>query len=126
LLVTPILLPLALGAAMLFLGPKRRRLEATLAIGGALALIVNGLALVAMTDDPSGGTIGTAYRLGNWPAMFGIVLVADRLSSLMVLLASGLGLVNAVFALSRCSRLGPYYFALSQFLLMGLNGSFLT
>jgi multicomponent K+:H+ antiporter subunit D len=126
LVVTPILLPLAVGAVLLFLGPRRRRLEAALAIGCSLALLLNSLALVAMTDAPSGGTFGAAYRLGNWPAMFGIVLVADRLSSLMILLASVLGLVNAVFGLSRWSRLGPYYYALSQFLLMGLNGAFLT
>lgn len=126
LVVTPILLPLGIGAAMLFLGGRRRRWEAALAIAASAVVVLNALALAAITDGASGGTIAAAYRLGNWPASFAIVLVADRLSALMVLIAATLGLVNAVFALARWSRLGPYYYALSQFLLMGLNGAFLT
>ncbi|MGH6715156.1 MAG: monovalent cation/H+ antiporter subunit D, partial [Bradyrhizobium sp.] len=66
------------------------------------------------------------YRLGNWPAPFGIVLVADRLSALMLLLTGLLALAVAIFALARWHRAGPYFHALSQFLLMGLNGAFLT
>lgn len=125
LLATPILLPLAVGAVMLLLG-RRPRLEAVLAIGSSAALLLNAIALVAMTDAGSGVALGGAYRLGDWPAAFAIVLVADRLSALMLLLAATLGLASAVFALSRWSRLGPFYFPLSQFLLMGLNGAFLT
>lgn len=122
LIATPILIPLAVGALMLLLGPGRPRLEAALAIGASFALLLNALALMAIAD--AGPAV--AYRLGNWPAPFAIVLVADRLSALMLLLSAMLGLTGAVFALSRWSRLGPYYYPLSQFLLMGLNGAFLT
>ena len=66
------------------------------------------------------------YRLGDWPAPFGIVLVLDRLSALMVLLTSILALAAVVFSLARWHRAGTHFHALFQFLLMGLNGAFLT
>ncbi|HYX64104.1 MAG TPA: monovalent cation/H+ antiporter subunit D, partial [Burkholderiales bacterium] len=66
------------------------------------------------------------YPLGSWPAPFGIVLVADRLSALMVLLASLLGLAALVFSLARWDRAGPHFHSLVLLLLAGLNGAFLT
>jgi len=53
------------------------------------------------------------YRLGDWPAPFGIVMVVDRLSAMMVLLtylvavpvlwyASGGGMAAAAISM-RCS-----------------------
>jgi multicomponent K+:H+ antiporter subunit D len=125
LVILPILLPMATGALLLLLGGRDRRLEAGIAAASCAALLVLAVLLAGAADAGAPG-LSTAYRLGNWPAPFAIVLVADRLSALMVLLAAALGLVNAVFAVGRWSQLGPYYHALSQFLLMGLNGAFLT
>lgn len=123
--ILPILLPLAFGALLLLAGGRRRRLEAALALGGSLATLVAALAL-AVAVDGAEGSLSLTYRLGDWPAAVAIVLVADRLAALMVLLATTLALVTSGFALVRWSRLGPYYSALTQFLLMGLNGAFLT
>ena len=66
------------------------------------------------------------YLLGNWPAPFGIVLVADRLSALMLVLASVLAIPTLVFSLARWHAAGPHFHTLFQLLLMGLNGAFLT
>src|SRR3546814_9877838 len=66
------------------------------------------------------------YLLGDWPAPFGIVLVLDKLSALMLMLTSILAVASLVFSLARWHRAGVYYHALFQFLLMGLNGAFLT
>src|SRR3546814_5069012 len=66
------------------------------------------------------------YRIGDWPARFGIVLVVDRLSALMVLLAAVLALAVLPAALARWQHRGNYFQPLFQFLLMGLNGAFLT
>ena len=45
------------------------------------------------------------YQLGNWPAPFGIVLVADRLSALMLAADESLGCAAlAVFARALASR----------------------
>ena len=66
------------------------------------------------------------YRLGDWPSPFGIVLVLDRLSALMLLLTSILASAAVVFSLARWHRAGAHFHSLFQFLLMGLNGAFLT
>ena len=67
-----------------------------------------------------------AYRLGDWPAPFGIVLVLDRLSATMVLLASVLALLVAIHAASGWDRRGRHFHPLLQFQAMGVNGAFLT
>jgi multicomponent K+:H+ antiporter subunit D len=66
------------------------------------------------------------YELGDWPAPFGIVLVLDRLSALMLLLTAILGVVVAVYAAEGWDRRGRHFHALFQFQLMGVNGAFLT
>ncbi len=122
LIVAPIVLPLAVGALMLALDERRHALKASLSLAAsaALVLLASGLALRA------GAPVTHVYPLGSWPAPFGIVLVADRLSALMVLLASLLGLAALAFSTARWERAGPHFHSLVQFLLAGLNGAFLT
>jgi multicomponent K+:H+ antiporter subunit D len=79
----------------------------------------------AAAPDGMPSRIGV-YRLGNWPAPFGIVLVADRLSALMLLLTSIPAAASLVFSLARWHRAGAHFHSLFQFLLAGLNGAFLT
>ena len=50
----------------------------------------------------------------------------DRLSALMLLLTSILASRRLVFSLARWHRAGAHFHSLFQFLLMGLNGAFLT
>src|SRR4029453_4384902 len=57
---------------------------------------------------------------------FGIVLVVDRVSAVLVLLAAVLGISSLVFSIARWQRAGPRFHALVLFLLMGVNGAFLT
>jgi multicomponent K+:H+ antiporter subunit D len=66
------------------------------------------------------------YALGNWPAPFGIILVLDRLSALMLLLTAVLATVVVIYAAQGWDRRGRHFHALFQFQLMGLNGAFLT
>jgi multicomponent K+:H+ antiporter subunit D len=54
------------------------------------------------------------------------VLVADRLSAMMLALNSVLGLAVLLFSLARWDRAGPRFHALFMLLLMGVNGAFLT
>jgi multicomponent K+:H+ antiporter subunit D len=118
----PIVLPLAAGAVMLLLDERRLALKAAIGIVAALVLVAAALALVSLVDASE----THVYRLGDWSAPFGIVLVADRLSALMVLLASVLGLGSLLYSTARWHRAGPRFHALLQFLLMGVNGAFLT
>src|SRR5690606_38446568 len=65
-------------------------------------------------------------RLGDWPSIFAIVLVLDRLSALMLVLTAILGAAALVFSIARWDRAGANFLPLFQFQLMGLNGAFLT
>ncbi len=122
LVAVPVVLPLATGALMLLFDEGRRSLKAAIGIAATLLLVAAASALLWRADAPA----TQVYRLGGWPAPFGIVLVADRLSALLVLLASVLGLAALCFSLARWQRAGPRFHALIQFLLMGVNGAFLT
>jgi multicomponent K+:H+ antiporter subunit D len=66
------------------------------------------------------------YEIGNWPAPFGIVLVADRLSALMLSLTALLGLAVALYASQGRDLRSRFFHPLLLFQLMGLNGAFLT
>jgi multicomponent K+:H+ antiporter subunit D len=122
LVALPVVLPLAVGAAMLLLNESRHALKAAMSFASILALIAAAVALLGAADSRP----VRVYPLGDWPAPFGIVLVADRLSTLMVLLAGVLALAALVFSLARWHRAGPRFHSLLQFMLMGLNGAFLT
>lgn len=66
------------------------------------------------------------YQLGEWPAPFGIVLVVDRLSALMVLLTYAVAVPAMWYATGGWDTRGRHFHALFQFQLMGLCGAFLT
>jgi len=123
LVIAPIVLPLIAGAALLLIDDTRRSVKAALALASALALLVCAVLLVA-TAAASDGV--TTYRVGAWDMPFGIVLVLDRLSALMVLLVALLAAPTLMFAAARWSRAAPHFHSLFLFLLVGLNGAFLT
>lgn len=125
LIVLPVLLPLVAGALMAPLTEGRHRLKFALSYGSALGLLANALALVALADDGWPGGIGV-YFAANWAAPFGIALVADRLSALMLVLTAVLALAALYYAQPRWSRIGVHFHSLFQFMLMGINGAFLT
>ena len=127
--ILPVVLPLLTGALLLLIGETRHRLRATIALLATLAQLLLALTLLAMTDAqlpaPWRGEIAV-YSLGNWAAPFGIVLVADRLAAIMLTLTATLGSAALIYSLARWERAGVHYLPLFQFLLMGLNGAFLT
>ncbi|MBB5217296.1 monovalent cation/H+ antiporter subunit D [Parapusillimonas granuli] len=127
--ILPVAVPLLAGAAMLLLNDSHRRARLALSSLSILAQIVLAITLLRMTagyiptDWPDG--VGV-YLLGDWPAPFGIVAVVDRLSTTMLLLTAVLGAATWVYATARWDRAGVHFHPLFQFLLMGLNGAFLT
>ncbi|HEX8664286.1 MAG TPA: monovalent cation/H+ antiporter subunit D [Beijerinckiaceae bacterium] len=125
LVIAPIVLPLVAGAVMLLFGERGRTAKAAINVGSTLGLVAIAVALLTSTAASSDGAAAT-YRLGDWPVPFAIVLVADRLSALMLLLTSLLAAAAVVFSLARWHRAGAHFHSLFQFLLMGLNGAFLT
>lgn len=123
--IAPILLPLLAGAIMIPMDDQRGRLRAALGVASALGLLAVALALAFLADAGDAAPV-FVYRLGNWPALFGIVLVVDRLAAMLLVLTALLGLAALLFSLVRWQRMGAHFHALFQFQLMGLNGAFLT
>ncbi len=123
--ILPVAIP-ALAAPIMLLARRRQRalvLALAMAFAACLAQLACALAIMARVSD---GTI-LAYAVGDWPAPFGIVLVADRLAALMLVLTAVLGLVALSHAvITRADRKGWHFHPLFQFQLMGLNGAFLT
>ncbi len=123
LLVLPIIIPL-FTAALSFLLWRRPRVQRTLNVAGSILTLIAACAL--FIDVRSGGV--QAAQMGGWAAPFGITIVADLFSAVMVLLACAMNLAAIVYSLySIDDRREAYgYFPLLQILLMGVCGAFLT
>ncbi|BBJ23658.1 monovalent cation/H+ antiporter subunit D [Candidatus Nitrotoga sp. AM1P] len=126
LIVVPVLLPLLCGALLIALNERRHHLKFFINLGSVICLLVVAARLMWMADSghwPQG--IGV-YLAANWAAPFGIALVADRLAALMLLLTAVLATTALLYSMQRWSRIGVHFHSLFQFLLMGINGAFLT
>lgn len=123
LLGLPLFVPLVTAALGLLAG-RRRGLRRAIAVGGSLALVAVAVALFAEVDRH--GIL--VMQMGDWPAPFGISLVADRLSAMMVLVAAGIGLAVTVYSLAGVdpAREVHGYYPLLSVMLMGVCGAFLT
>jgi multicomponent K+:H+ antiporter subunit D len=125
LIVAPIILPLIVGALLLFFDDRERRLKTSLAILSVVAQLAIGLTLLFRVHGSDDAT-ALVYLLGNWPAPIAINLIADRLSSIMLVLGSLLAIPALVFATARWDKAGPHFHSMFQFMLVGINGAFLT
>ncbi|HLV12300.1 MAG TPA: monovalent cation/H+ antiporter subunit D [Trueperaceae bacterium] len=122
--VLPIVLPLAVAGFMLLLEERRRIFKAGLGAATMAALVLASFVLLNAVAGEADGVI--VYRLGDWPAPFGIVLVVDRLAALMLMVTSLLGLASFLFAVSGWAIVSPRFHSLFLLLVMGINGAFLT
>ncbi|TKJ86486.1 monovalent cation/H+ antiporter subunit D [Pseudomonas koreensis] len=126
LIAAPILLPLLTAAIMLMLGERHRPLKAKINLFSSLIGLFISVLLLQWTQTTGvPGSIGV-YLPGNWQAPFGIVLVVDRLSALMLVLTGIIGVSALLFAMARWDGAGSSFHALFQIQLMGLYGAFLT
>jgi len=121
-LVVPIVLP-AMMAGIIVLALRHDILLQRLAsLTSMLACLAVAVGLLVQAAD---GAV-VVYELGDWPAPFGIVLVLDRLSAMMVTLTACLAVLVLLYAISGWDQRGRHFHALFQFQIMGLNGAFLT
>ncbi len=130
--VLPVLLPLFTAVALLLMGDhgdhggeashgvlQRRRLL-------SLAAVVLGAVLAwRLMIEAATGTL-TVYPLGGWPAPFGIVLVIDRLSAMMLALTWTIAVPVLWYATGGWDARGRHFHTLFHFLLMGVSGAFVT
>lgn len=121
--IAPVVIPAIAAPIALLVMRRKRRLGVGISFASCAAMLVAALVLLSASAD---GTTRT-YELGNWPAPFGIVLVVDRLSAIMLTLAASLSLIAMLHGvLTRADRKGWHFHPLFQFQMLGLNGAFLT
>ena len=122
-IIAPVVLPALLAPVIAFVMRHDIVLARSFSAAGTVVLAAIALGLTVLA---SGGETHV-YELGNWPAPFGIVLVLDRLSAMMVLLTAVLGLIVLAYAMGTgWDKRGHHFHALFQFQLMGICGAFLT
>ncbi|HEX9719444.1 MAG TPA: monovalent cation/H+ antiporter subunit D [Ramlibacter sp.] len=127
--VLPVLLPLLTAALLLALGDGAgSHGSGALARARLISLSSVGLGFIVAAQLVIDADVGTwrVYHLGEWPAPFGIVLVVDRLSALMVLLTQLLAVPIVLYASGGWDTHGRHFHALLHFQLMGLSGAFVT
>ena len=122
LLSAPILIAFATAILAFFFrrGPEGRWIS----VGGSAAMLAAAAALLAqiLSEGP------VAVSMGGWPAPFGIALVADTLSAVMVVITGVTALAVSIYATAdvtaEMEELG--YHTLFQVLIAGVAGAFLT
>ena len=122
-LVLPILISLT--TALLCFGAARSyALEKAISVLGSAALLVSSIALLVTVR--ADGVI--AGQMGGWQAPFGITLVADHLSAIMVLITGVVAVAVVIYALSDVDRRRAQFsfHSLFHILLCGICGAFLT
>lgn len=123
LLLLPLIIPLSTTLLILLGGFDGKKSGAFVGIIGSVALLIaDGLLLQKVLQEGI-----QVVHLGGWAAPYGIALVADNLSAIMVFITGVVGLAVSVYALHLCekqSKLG--IFPLFQMLLMGVSGAFLA
>ncbi len=121
--ILPLLIPL-LSGLLLAVFRQNRLFQRGVSLISILLILAVSLQLARLVFREGVQTL----QLGGWQAPFGITLAADMFSVLLVITAALVSFACLLFAIS---SIGPerelfYFYPLVQFLLAGVNGSFLT
>jgi len=128
LIILFVIVPMAAGVASLAMH-GRRTAQGLIGVSFLLlnfALAVWALSTVATGDEPSGCIL--VSQMGNWPAPFGITIVVDALSALMLCISSLVCLAVFIYCLGQLpDRFGGGFFnPLFHMLILGVQWSFIT
>ncbi len=123
LLIVPVIAPML--AAIAGLGLRNSvPFQRAVGITGPLAILISGISLLLIVESEGIKTT----NLGDWPAPFGIVLVADLFSSFMLMMAGIVSFAAVVFSFATVreshTRFGHY--PILNLMLAGVAGAFLT
>ena len=123
LVILPLVLPVMAGMIMVILR-NHIRLHRFLSL--LTTTLVGIVSLVLMRQIQAAGI--QTLQLGGWEAPFGISFVADMTAILLVLVTAIVTFCCVSYAFSSIGsqRERHYFYPLSQFLIAGVNGSFLT
>lgn len=118
----PVIIPLLCAALMVFCYRTPLAIQRIMSLSSITLL----LAVALMMGAQLPGQDHLLYVLGGWQPPFGILLVVDRLSVLMLVLTAVLAGFCALYASRGHDREGAHFHALLQFQLVGINGAFVT
>lgn len=123
LLFWPLVIPFAT-AVLCLLAWRSTEMQRGISLLGALGLLAASFRIFA--EVSANGPV--AAQAGGWPAPFGITMVADLLSAVMILLVGIVAVAALVFALADVTRDEEHHghHPLTHTLLAGLSGAFLT
>ncbi len=123
LLAAPIILPFSF-AILMMLFWKNHKVHRVLNLISSIASII--IAYFLFDKVLNEGI--QSLNIGDWTAPFGITLVSDLLSAIMVAITSVINFSTSVYSLATMDeeRQKFGYYPLLQILLMGINGAFLT
>lgn len=122
-LVLPIILPLFFMVVLIF----TRRWLAFQQHFSLVATVILTLVNTLLLMDVQAHGIAT-LQVGSWAAPYGITLVVDMLSAIMLVTVSFIAIIIMIYSpgfIDR-GRQGAGYYPLSFGLLMGVNGAFIT
>ena len=123
-----IIVPMAAGIGTMFL----HRSKPAQRVIGLLFLLINlGLAIAALATVYQGaGQHGgiLVSQMGNWPAPFGITVVVDALTAIMLAMTAAVCLGVFIFCVSQLNDqfAGGYFHPLFHLLILGVQWSFIT
>ncbi|GAB3795193.1 Na+/H+ antiporter subunit D [Virgibacillus kimchii] len=122
-ILLPVLIPFFVGALLILISKKHK---AQRIISSVAAFSILGSAIYLAIYVYQHGI--AVIELGDWPAPFGIVLVADVFATIMLMLSAIVGVVCLFFAFQTIhpKRERFYFYPFYFFLLTGVNGAFLT
>ncbi len=122
-ILAPILVQLVTSILLIFFWQRVTVQRVLSTVGNTFSFITS---LILAIDIWNFGT--QTLHAGNWQPPFGITFVCDALSATLILLTSIVGLAVGLFSTIGISinRIKYGYFPIFHFLLMGLQGAFLT
>lgn len=122
-IILALLIPLSAGFILLFMRPLPLGIQRGFHLFAMIVLVLYSvIVLLAAMHN-----FHIVYKLGDWVPPFGIVLVLDRFSALMVFITSFLAFCALVYAIATgVDKHGAHFHVLFQIQLFGLNGAFLT
>ena len=119
----PVVVPL-LAAALGLLAWRSGRVQRLIALAGSGLLLMAGVALLITVERDGIQTM----QVGGWPAPYGITMVADLFSAILVVLAGVLAVAIVLYSSATIDegRERFAYYPLTMVLLAGVCGTFLT
>ncbi|MHA6252848.1 Na+/H+ antiporter subunit D [Oceanobacillus sp. CAU 1775] len=123
LVILPIIIPFIVGAILIIFAKHHKLQRVVSGVASFIMLFVSIYLAVIVYQD---GIL--VLEAGNWAAPFGIVLVVDMLATLMLLLTSIISTACLFFAFKTITpkREKFFFYAFYFFLLVGVNGAFIT